>query len=297
MKPTELNTSVCGNEKNIFDSEGRYIKTACAVFSPTRHSEACINHGMNLITIGSTKIRKEILKFASNMFGGFGGSTLWVNGRKSFDGKWFKHKGDKKFLIQNLKAITRNLANSTGNSISDKKFLFNSTLDENCLSINAMKNFMVRPWICNDFLFGICEYIKADVPQRLQPKLEICNKTTHVHSRVKYFKSLCLIKNNLTFSDAEDLCEENGMKIFAQNKTMTENQIAFKKILIGHETAEMWIGGNQPELLTVNDDTLEFYEGCKFLSYDKFNKKLLSIRKKKCSNMIWGVCEYNKNFR
>lgn len=36
MKSVEINTLVRGNEKDIFNSRGHYIKKACAVFASTR---------------------------------------------------------------------------------------------------------------------------------------------------------------------------------------------------------------------------------------------------------------------
>jgi hypothetical protein len=286
MVQKDLNTSVCGNEMDFFDSEGRYIKTACAVFTESSYSEACTPFGMEKIVIDSKRVKRDVLRFATDMFGSGRGSTLWVNGKKGLDGRWHT---DSSVELSNFKFKSQNTSEEV------KNLLF-STIDENCLVVNAQSFFKVRTWVCSSSLYSICEYVKTLAPQQLQPNLDICHKSTHVHSRFKYYKSLCLIKQSLIYSDAEDLCDSNGMKLYLRGDEMkSADESAVERLFVGLENAKFWSGENSPVVLNVNDESVEFYEDCKFWVFQRFNR-VFSAKRDKCSRTLWTVCEYNKNF-
>lgn len=166
IKQTNLNTSACGDERNIFDSDGRYIKTACAVFSETTYSEACIDFGMSLYTVDSERAEAQVLTFSTIMFGSDGGSMLWINGKKDRDGKWYAYNQGNKTLVN---FTNQNNIVPSQKYFSPEKFLINSTLEENCLTVNAQKSFKIRPFVCNWMMYAICEYVKSNSSSLLQP--------------------------------------------------------------------------------------------------------------------------------
>jgi hypothetical protein len=282
---------MCGNEMDLFDSEGHYIKTACAVFTDSSYSEACTPFGMEKIVIDSKRVKREVLKFATNMFGSGRGSTLWVNGKRWSNGKWHTDRTSDKPSVE-----LSNFKFKFQNSSEETKNLLFSTIDENCLVVNAQSFFKVRPWVCSSSVYSICEYVKTLAPHQLKPNIDVCHKSTHVHSRFKYYKSLCLIKQNLIYSDAEDLCDSNGMKLYLKGDEMkSADESALKRLFVGLENAGFWSGNNAPVVLNVNDESVEFYEDCKFWVFQRFNQ-VFSTRRDRCSRTLWAVCEYSKNF-
>lgn len=71
----------CGNQKDIFDVDGKYLKTACAVFTEKAHNKACVSENMSLLVIDSEIIKSQIIDFATSMFGDGKSSRLWIAGK------------------------------------------------------------------------------------------------------------------------------------------------------------------------------------------------------------------------
>lgn len=135
----------CRSQKNIFDSKGKYLKTACAVFSEKTYSESCIDEGMSLLTIDSQKVETQILQFATSLFGNSGRSTLWINGREQTVPETTT-ENIKSFYID---AIA--IANADNNIFSEGS----------CYIVSSVSSpFKVDTWPCNTKMFSICEFKK-----------------------------------------------------------------------------------------------------------------------------------------
>jgi hypothetical protein len=144
---TPLDTSVCGRQTDVFDLNGNYVKTACAVFSAKSYNEACINDGMNLFIVDSTGTERELLSFATSIFGSGGGSTLYINGKKDSDGRFYTYNPLRKPLIDSI--ASRFSANGDG-----------------CLILSANGAFKVDSWSCKSKMYHVCEYKKTEIERR-----------------------------------------------------------------------------------------------------------------------------------
>lgn len=71
-----------------------------------KQSEACLDIGMNLFVIDSSDVEKELLSFATSIFGSGRGSTLWINGKKGSDGKWYTYGPEKNRLMNGIGGVT-----------------------------------------------------------------------------------------------------------------------------------------------------------------------------------------------
>jgi hypothetical protein len=157
-----LDTSACGQQTDVFDSNGNYVKTACAVFAAKRYSEACVNEGMDLFVVDSTESEQELLSFATSIYGIGKGSTLYINGQKDKDGKWYTYNPMKKPLIDSVAG----------------RFKWYS---ENCLITKAFGAFEIDAWSCERTMNHFCEYKKAETVER-RPTRTPLTTTTEVPS-------------------------------------------------------------------------------------------------------------------
>lgn len=284
-----MNSSVCSEEINLYDSDSQYIKSACIVFENSIHSEACTPFGMEKFIVSSKKLLRDVLKFATNTFGHGRGSTLWINGLRGDDEKWYTVES-----VNHSQTEIKLFKNVFQNPKNEVKKLIYATVNENCLVVNALSEFKVRTWVCSSMLYSICEYIKPDAPKQLKPNTEICERTSHVHSRFKYFKSICLIsQENYIYSDSEDACDANGMKLYSKgNETKSTEELAIKKLFVDRENVMFWVRENLPRDENYLD---KLNEDCKVLSYRSSDRKKFRIRKEKCSKMFLTICEFNKS--
>lgn len=99
-------TSICSNEKDFFDSDGNYIKTACQASYSKSRDEACVDRGMNLFAIDSLEVEKELLSFATSIFGSGRSSTLWIDGKREPDGNWYVYSPVRSPLVMGIEGVT-----------------------------------------------------------------------------------------------------------------------------------------------------------------------------------------------
>jgi hypothetical protein len=135
----------CGAQKDFFDSKGNYLKTACIIFKAQSHKNACKSANMNLLVIDSNDIKFEVLKFATNIFGSGGGSTLWINGKRENGGGWYTETSEKKPMN-----------NDFLKTFEDQ--------EAKCLILSAFWEFRVDTTSCKLQMYPICEYEKSRMP-------------------------------------------------------------------------------------------------------------------------------------
>lgn len=103
MKP---DTSICSNEKDFYDNDGNYLKTACQASYSRSQGEACVDRGMKLFSIDSLATEREILSFAASIFGTGQSSSLWIDGKKESDGNWYTYNPERQRMVSGINCVT-----------------------------------------------------------------------------------------------------------------------------------------------------------------------------------------------
>lgn len=184
---SSVDSSVCGSERELFDSDGNYVRTICQASYSRSHDTACVDKGMRLFVIDSSEAQKELLSFATSVFGSGGGSTLWVNGKKENDGQWYIYNPDKEPLMSGIKGITDSIDENIISKVVKKRSVeeygenedddftaedynygayynfYNRqpTISETCLALTASGPFKVSTWSCDSKMYSFCEYRKS----------------------------------------------------------------------------------------------------------------------------------------
>lgn len=159
----KADAAICTYEQDLFDSHGNYVKTACQVSDILSHDDHCVDSGMNLFIIDSPETEKELLGFATSVFGYGLGSTLWINGKMDDNGTWFSYNPDKQALMDGITDITELTEVEKVTKYSSS----NST--PVCLMISAFGPFKVDSQYCVTKMFSICEYRKIGKVYPIKP--------------------------------------------------------------------------------------------------------------------------------
>lgn len=154
-------SEVCGNQRDIFDANGKYVKTACAVFHEKLYDKACVDDGMRLFIIESAETEQGVLNFATDMFGHDEGTTLWVNGKRDCDGSWHTYGPEKKPLVNGIKGITdEDNEKSEVKKPKQKRDRVCRVLDD-CLALFGHGVIHAIKWSCQSKMYSICEFKKS----------------------------------------------------------------------------------------------------------------------------------------
>lgn len=95
--------SVChgGKSKELFDTSGNYIKTACLALSSqityANGENLCRNNGMDLFKLSDARTYDSLYKLAKSNPSSWNNPSylyLWVNGRRSPNGTFLTQPGD-----------------------------------------------------------------------------------------------------------------------------------------------------------------------------------------------------------
>jgi hypothetical protein len=156
--------SECGAQKDLFDSNGNYLKTACILYSGQTQNSACSNVNMNLFVIDSDESKQGVLQFATSLFGSGGGSTLWINGKRENDGDWYKKDSSEYPMWSELAKV---LGAKESQDESNMETMVAVMPEEKCLILSAFNQFKVDTSSCGKSMYPICEYTKTEnIPQQ-----------------------------------------------------------------------------------------------------------------------------------
>jgi hypothetical protein len=157
--------SQCGAQKDLFDSNGNYLKTACILYSGQTQDSACSEVNMNLFVIDSNESKQGVLRFATSIFGSGGGSTLWINGKRENDGDWYKKDSSEYPMWSELAKVLDDDEESQDES--NMETMVAVMPEEKCLILSAFGPFKVDTSSCGKSMYPICEYTKTEnVPQQ-----------------------------------------------------------------------------------------------------------------------------------
>lgn len=310
----------CNKRKDFFDARGNYLKTACMVFTDKRNDEACVDDDMNLFILESKEMQRQLLAFATSVFGNYRGSTLWINGNRLSDGYWYTFDPTRKELMQGIKYVTEGVQSDSSDSTPSvifpkrlrrsvqngrKSKLRQST---NCLVIQAINNFTVSAWSCVVPMYSVCEYNKNDISSKhkvttstttivptLPPvSLGICDKTQPLYNNNgDYEKSVCFVKESLRYDEADFACKSSGMKLYTKNfelndKLFTASQVMFEKVK--ESVIDLWVEGRLRDVEFTPDYVIHPSDKCYSMFYDR---RLVDFFMDKCVYRKAFLCEYD----
>ena len=300
----EKSLYTCDRSQDFFDHEGQYIKTACMVFTDKRNGESCIDDGMKLFILETSNMTTQLLEFATSIFGSNRGSTLWINGNKLSDGFWYTFDPLRKDLLQ-IKGVTHYGEEEEESTLTRRKRSHQTRRKSNqqqiksCLVIEATNNFTVSPWVCGRPMYSVCQYDKNTnlldqqttsatiVSQSLQGfRLDICDKTVHLVSQSGYEKSLCFVKQNLTYDEADNVCKFDGMKLFTKSFDLIDKLLQVSKTMfygIKESNIDLWVEGK------FRYPSFKPEQVCYAMFYDR---NIVDFFMDRCENRKPFLCEY-----
>jgi hypothetical protein len=180
--------SVRGAKKDLFDSDGNYVKTACILYWPQTQNSACNEVNMDLFVIDSNESKQDVLKFATSIFGTGRGSTLWINGKRENDGDWYK-KGSSEYPMWSELTKILDDDDEESQDESNLETLMAVMPEEKCLILSAFSQFKVETSSCGKKMYPVCEYTKTeDIPQQPATTTEATTTTEEDSSDDSIFK-------------------------------------------------------------------------------------------------------------
>ena len=276
------------------------------VFTDKRNEESCIDDDMHLFILETPRMQRELLEFATSIFGSNKGSSLWINGNKLIDGFWYTFDPLRKDLMKIMGVtnfgddedeitLTRIKRSVQTRRKSNKQQI------KSCLVIEATNNFTVSPWVCGRPMYSVCQYDKYEnLPDQqtttISPSLQgfrplyslynICDETVQLYSHLGYEKSLCFANESLTYDEAESACKSDGMKLFTKSfdlidKLLLASDTMFREIK--KSTVDLWVEGKHRYVEFIPSEV------CYAMFYDR---NIVDFFMDRCENRKPFLCEY-----
>lgn len=268
------------------------------IFTDKRNDESCIDDGMNLFILETPSMQQQLLEFATSIFGNNKCSTLWINGNKLSDGFWYTFDPLRKDLMK-IRGVTY-FGDDEDDSRVKRSFQTrrkaNQQQVKSCLVIEATNNFTVSPWVCGHPMYSVCQYDKHEnLPDQqttvISPSLQgfsldICDKVVHLHRNIKYEKSLCFVKESLTYDEAGSACKSDGMKLFTKSFDLIDKLLLASYTMfqgIKESKVDLWVEGK------LRYDEFIPSEVCYAMFYDR---TIVDFFMDRCENRKPFLCEY-----
>lgn len=145
-------TGHCVHTKNIFDRNGKYLKSLCDVHEDINYKKAekfCTDHGMDLLVVENEEVYKGMSEFLVEFYGDVPEpwnhvAGLWVNGERSESDnncEWFVSKNGTKY------------SRPSGLPAAEEK-----NYPGNCFALKKRKEYEGRNYDCKKTYWFICEY-------------------------------------------------------------------------------------------------------------------------------------------
>jgi hypothetical protein len=131
---------------------------------------------------------------------------------------------------------------------------------------------------------------EKQIASKPQPRLEVCDKVADLlYANGKTSAVLCLVKQNLTYFDAINVCNDNFMlpyELFSTSKISFEETV--KKFFSNYEKATAWIFGMKYQMLNLRIPNMDS-RACA-ANYDK-RRPEIDYEYFDTSDKFWVLCE------
>lgn len=145
-------TNHCKHTKNVFDSNGKFLKSLCDVHVDINYKEAekyCMDRGMDLLMVENEEVYKGMSEFLVEFYGDVAEpwnhvAGLWINGERNGSAnflEWYVTKNGTKIPLPH------------GLPTADEK-----SYPGNCLTLKKREKYEGRNYDCKKTYWFICEY-------------------------------------------------------------------------------------------------------------------------------------------
>lgn len=210
---------------------GSYLKSACLVPVITGYDHAeniCRENNINLFVIDDSVVQTPFRNAITNSLANFTSGHLWINGRREGTIEWFTYRQRREALYSGIDWVQTELVD--GRTSGD------------CLMVaqfNGPYQAMGRDCSSNSWL--TCEFFEEPLLDT-----EICWRQDAIRDESgNYLKTSCIVAQIETYWRAEQMCSQNGMKLFVVNNSTVESALFHLATDVFDPNGFVWINGRR----------------------------------------------------